>query len=463
LNKSTRLFTVLAILTLLTFLPALRNGFVNRDDGLLLLENPLVLELSWRSLARIFMSVQQFFYYVPLVYVTIALQHHKNGCDPFVYHLTNLLLHTANVLLVFGILKSLVKDPWQAFIIALIFAVHPLRVESVAWVSERKDVLFSLFFLGSLWSYMRSGKSVPIVLYAAALLSKPTAVGLPLILIVYDRITGQTLKGSLRSKGWYFILAAASVGIGLLNSSGWDAMRESVRFNGLRMTGFNPLHMTDALLFYVLKFYWPAALSPVYPFPGEPGALVHCPWFVSPLFLAAAAAAMWRARKKHPDLFFGAVFFLITMAPSLYFSLLGYVNDRYTYLPSIGLALITVRSLLRVPQAAGHKAVYALLAVVCLGCAMRSWERCGVWKDSVSLWSDAIQYEPAYPFPYNGRGVSYMEISENEKALADFRRAIRLNPAFVMPYLNRAKLYEAMGRHEEAERDLKAAAALTRS
>ncbi len=435
--KPILLFFIAAV-TLITFYPSLGNGFINRDDDVMLLNNPLIRELTWASVLKIFTTLERYFYYMPLVDLSFAVEYRFFGLHPFVYHLTNLLLHVFNAILVFMILDKIVKNRWQALVCALLFALHPQRVESVAWVSERKDVLFSLFFLLSFWFYLLKEGSknhrreiFSIFFFICALLSKPTATILPLILILYDMYAKHNFHLSLKNKIPYFVLMIASLWIGLLNTGRWQIILEqSLAQNGLVVGKLQMLHATDAVLFYIQKILWPIHLSPIYPFPLEPGQLIHAHPAISPIFLVLGIFLAFLSLKSRPLLFFGIGFFLITLLPSLFFSLYGYINDRYTYLPSIGIFLCVTSPLFEVNNKRFLSAVGCVLAGVILMFGLISWDRCGVWKNSVVHWADAVDYEPTYFFPYYGRGVAYQEINDPGQAAQDFETAIWLNPKF---------------------------------
>ena len=329
---------ILAI-TFMAFTPCLKNGFVNEwDDDLYVRGNADIQHLSVQTTARVFSS----FYaatYLPVTMLSYMLDHQLGGLDPFGYHLTNLIFHLLNCLLVFWLVGMLSRNILVSFITALLFGVHPLHVESVAWISERKDVLYAAFFLLSMISYCyylktrKRGRSywLAVVFFALSLLSKAMAITMPLLLLLTDYLSGRPReRGVATDKIPFFSLALC---VGLVGFFGQvPAMR-----TGHVLSFFEKcLCPSYACLFYLGKILWPTKLSCYYPFTGIkdlPVYLFSLGGWLALLVLTLRSAT--RTRK----VVFGVFFFLITLLPVLQFVQMGLaiVADRYVYLASLGI------------------------------------------------------------------------------------------------------------------------------
>jgi hypothetical protein len=292
-----------AVLTLAAFFPALSNGFVNWDDDKILYDNPLYRGLGWDRLSWMFTTFLMG-HYQPLSWLTFAIDYLLWGMDPFGYHLTNVLLHTANAVLFYFISRRLLgaalsvsagAENWQlnfsAGFAALLFAIHPLRVESVAWATERRDVLSGLFYFTTIYFYLRTVESVQpstrrrwlgvtVAAYLLSLLSKATAIALPVVLLVLDiyplrRLTGSPLnwlkresRAVLYEKLPFVILAIGFAA--LLAQQITGALKPLEQFGVISrvfQAGF-------ALMFYLGKTLWPIGLAPIYELPIDVGS-----WF----------------------------------------------------------------------------------------------------------------------------------------------------------------------------------------
>ncbi|MEJ2745724.1 MAG: hypothetical protein P8123_08595, partial [bacterium] len=221
----TKLFVAaILIVTFISFYPCLLGGFVNFDDDRYVYRNPMIKELSWQGIGTIFTSTDYAVVYCPLVFLSYAIEYHFFGLRPYGYHVTNLILHLCNCLLVFWFISLLCRDRPTAFITALLFGVHPLRAESVAWITERKDLLYAFFFLWALICYCdrrargsRIGYAGVVLFFLLSLLSKPTALVLPLVLLLCDYFQGKKIdRRNLSSKLPLFAIAAAFLILGLV-------------------------------------------------------------------------------------------------------------------------------------------------------------------------------------------------------------------------------------------------------
>jgi len=413
----------LVLVTLISYYPALYNDFTNWDDDRFLTQNPLVQRLSARNIKQMFTSAHHE-YYGPLFFLSFAVEYRFFGANPFHYHLDNVILHAANAILVFFLLYLLTERVPLSLVAATIFAVHPIHVESVAWVTERKDVLCGLFFLLSLIFYLlfRKGSRrhylLCLLFFICALLSKPTAVMLPVILILLDFLLGERQSPrTLLNKAPFFLIAVIFAYITIATQ------RESA------MPGAGPagaignfLVAARAVVFYIEKTILPLALSAHYPFPTE-FSFAEARYYGSLIALVIIAAFVLFSLRYTRRIFFGFAFFIAMLLPVLQIVRVGDLAaaDRYMYLPLIGPAYIFALVIDRwvfLPERQGNvlrAGVIVLLAAMFFALGNLTYRRCKVWKNSLTLWSDVLEQFPESAPALLGLGKYYkaMAVIEN--------------------------------------------------
>jgi len=464
--------SAVVLITAIAFYPSLNNGFPNWDDGAYLTENAAVRELSWQSIKTMFTS----FYvacYLPLTILSYALEYHFFSLDPFAYHAFSLILHLGNCLLVFWFIFMLRANVTAAFITALLFGIHPLHVESVAWVSERKDVLCTLFFLAALISYQyyhRKAKSpalysLALALFMCALLSKAMAITLPCVLLLCDYFNQRAWNRKLLwEKVPFFLLAAifAAVALYAQHSLGGVRNQPSVSLlETMAIAGYG-------LVFYLAKILVPLNLSCLYPYPNMAQGLPVSFYAAAMLALVLLAAVAYAVRYAR-TISFGALFFLITIAPVLQLVPIGQAMaaDRYTYIPAIGLLYLAAEGFARLWGSGGEAAQKRnrlLLPAAIFTCAMLcvlTWQRCLVWKDGVTLWNDVIRNYPLDPVAYHNRALAFKDAGDYERAIADFTTALSINPQFIDAYNNRGLAYKNKKEFKKALADFDTALSLS--
>jgi tetratricopeptide (TPR) repeat protein len=436
---------LLAVTVFVAFAPSLRNGFVNSDDNVYITENPAIRALSWQNLRAIFGSSFTGVY-VPLTVLSYAMEYQVFGLDPTGYHADNLILHVANCLLVFWLMLLLGSGTWVALAAAAFFGLHPLRVESVAWATERKDVLFAFFYLLSLIAYLRSSRYrrqhsskrgrawywLSLVAFTLSVFSKPMAVTLPLVLVLVDFLVRRKItRRTLAEKAPFLAIAVAFI---LIEYVVGGSLKTAV--SGAP-TGF--LHkITTAgfvLVFYVSKMIAPVRLAVVYPYTDQvkgmlPAWFGWAPWFVA----AAGGVVAWSLRRTRKVLF-GSLFAVLAVTPVMQFVLVpgdALVADRHTYIMAIGIAYLAAEGLAWVGRGRGLRRGSVTLAVAAAAVlAALTWQRCGVWKNSLTLWTDVIgKYPVSAPVVYYNRAAEYTERKEYGKAIADLTEAVRINPGY---------------------------------
>jgi tetratricopeptide (TPR) repeat protein len=445
---------VLAV-TLLAFAPALDNGFqVGWDDQLNFLENPGYRGLGWSQL-RWMWTTPHLGHYIPVTWMTLGLDHALWGMNAAGYHLTSLLLHAANALLVylcalrlFAIARPAAGATGRAVAAAaaaLLFAVHPLRVESVAWATERRDVVSGLFALLAVLAYLRAvhdgqPRATPrpgwyaasLLAFVLALLSKSIVVTLPVVLLVLDvyplrrlpgpdGLAGAATRRVVAEKAPYFVLSVVATGVAF-----WAIVR------GARMLAPGEIGLVErvaisvySLAFYLWKLLVPLDLSPLYELrlPVDPLAPRI---FGAAAFVLALAALAVLLRRRWPALAAAGAVYAITLFPVLGLLQNGpqIAADRYTYLACLGWPLLIGGALLALPDR-GPRPWIALLTIVALAAvtlAPLTRAQAGVWRDSVTLWRHAIRLDPANGIATKNLGLALLASGRTAEAHAHFAR-----------------------------------------
>ena len=449
---------IVTVITAVTFIPCLFNGFVNWDDNAYVVTNPAIRHLSLPGITKLFTSTFVSAY-VPVTMVSFAAEYHFSGINPCPYHTTNFVLHIFNCVLVFFLIYAVSGNIAVAFITALFFGVHPLRVESVAWVSERKDVLYGLFFLAAFLTYIRSRESgrrawywTAFALFILSLFSKPAAVSFPLVLLCYEYLKkGNPDRTGLTGTVPFFACAAVFAAVNIFSQH--TAIRH---YNPV---WFNILIACRGLLFYIEKTIFPVKLSCIYPSP----ALNHIPiiFFLSPVLVAVCAGLVVLSRRYTRVVIFGTLFFLAAILPSLQVVPVGnaIAADRYTYLPSIGLFYIAAEGFVILMRKQWRcsgiikRVVATCLVLTIFMCIFLSWQRCKIWKNSFTLWFDAAEKYPGSQVVYCNLGAAYGDKGRNDQAISNCTRAIELDPNYADAYYNRGVAYSGKGNYDQTISD----------
>ena len=468
-------YLVLALLCLIIYAQVVRFEFIVLDDNMYVTENPWVQQaFSWGSLRWAF-TTGYFFNWHPMTWLSHMLDFTLYGMSAGGHHATSGLLHLANAILVFELVRRLTGAWGRSALVALLFAVHPLRVESVAWVSERKDVLSAFFGLLTMLAYMRYARRPSVARYAAmaaccalALMSKSMLVTLPCVLLLLDywpleridlaqirtRKEQRVLLRLILEKAPLLLLAAATGVIAMaFKTPQTDAANLRVA-NAFRSYGL-----------YLLKTFWPTHLSVAYALPGKGVPIGEIVLAVAALAAITSGVLMsfrrrrgqsgdWRSRRRY--LLVGWLWFsgMLLPATGLVQISTHAMADRYTYLPSIGLALLVVwgiadlvagRRLLRnVALGAGAVCIVALTFL--------STIQTGYWRNNETLFLHAIRVNPQNAVALADLGTAYTLQGRNEEAVAMYQRAIGADPSYAIAHNDLAMALTDLGRHDEAVR-----------
>jgi len=450
------------LITLIAFSPSLNCGFTNWDDNLYILENPLVtgqLSNTFEEITTAFVAGN----YHPLTLLSLSFDYQIAGLDPFQYHLTNLILHLINTILVFFFIFLLSKRKiWVALITTFVFAIHPLHVESVTWISERKDVLYTLFFLGSLISYIRYRETkkwkilgISFLFFFLSVISKPAAVVLPVLLLAIDFYRKEAFTYKLFwEKAPFFIISLIFGLIAVKAQVSSSAMGDFEFFTIWERICF----ASYGLIWYLIKFFIPFGLSNFHPYPveGIPA------WFNAlPILIAAIAGLTLFSLKKSRLLSFVVLFYVINLALVLQFVSVGnaLTAERYTYVPYIGIGFLLgyFFEYLRKensPKYRKYKVPYTgfLILLACFFIVL-TYNQTKVWTNSETLWTNAISVYPKDSGSYCNRGHYFSAIGKLDIALADYNKAISLDPKNARAYLNRGKDFFDLSQYDEALAD----------
>src|SRR5438309_2591682 len=463
---------LVAVVTLTAFWPALQNQFVNWDDGENFLDNPRYRGLAGTNL-RWMWTTFHMGHYAPLTWLTLGLDYLVWGMNPLGYHLTSLLLHAANAVVFYFVVVRILTlalprlaDRGHALVAsagfaALVFAIHPLRVESVAWVTERRDVLSGLFFLLTLLTYLRSCErpelgrwwyGLSVALFGCALLSKSMAVSLPVVLLILEAYPLRRLGGSL---GWasasarrvylekipFVLLAAAASALAFtaqLSSRGMVSVAHLSALDRLAVSAYG-------LSFYLWKTVVPLNLSPLYMLPQtvNPAAT---PFIVSYGGVLAVTAIALALRRRWPGLPAAWLAYVVVLLPVLGIAQNGpqLAADRYTYLAALGWAILAGAGLLScwrrsTSSTTGAPATWGLAGIatgVVIALGVLTWNQVQVWHDSERLWTHAVAVDPNSFMAHNNLGYALDRQGKLAEAIEHYRQALRIKPDYAEAHNN---------------------------
>jgi hypothetical protein len=427
---------VLAV-TILIYLPALNNGFVDFDDPAYITENPRIQQLSWANLKAIWGDLQSRPYY-PMVFTAYMVQYALWGENPAGFHAFSLALHALNAVLAYLLVWRLFRNRTAALISGLLMGTHPLHVDAVAWASDLKDVLSGTFVFLCLHAYVhyiqkgcRACYAGAIALYAMALFSKPMAALLPFMLLIVDyQQRRHDRRLELLEKVPFFAIAAA-LGYLALRAQAGVAPEPAAD----EMSFYSRANAWTAIGFYLLKLTVPINLSVLY-------ASSHPGWWMvvaTSLSIAFITATVWMLMLSR-DYGFGLAWFVLLATPILGFIPFGYVvkfapyANHFMYLADFGLfvvaGLICHDILKRLHIPADRATFYAIVTITFLLFGLKTALRCNVWRDSVTLWRDSVRYNRAVNSTVGHQRLAeaLLAAGDREQAALHARKALERHP-----------------------------------
>src|SRR2546422_618954 len=474
---------VIAFSTFAAFLPALQNQFVSWDDAENFLDNPHYRGLGWTHLR--WMWTTHLGHYIPLTWMTLGLDYLLWGMNPVGYHLTSLLLHAANAVVFFFVVRRLLTRALpgpsehgyalavSSGVAALVFAIHPLRVESVVWVTERRDVLSGLFYLLTILLYLRAREReergrgwywLSVAAFVCALFSKSMVVNLPVVLLILDVYPLRRLGGAV---GWlsesarrvyvekipFVLLAAAASAIALWAQLSHDTMVSVVQLSAPGRLAVS----VYGLSFYLWKTVAPVNLSPLYELPPTVNPWAP-PFLLSYGLVATITAIVLAFRRRVPGLPAAWVVYIVVLLPVLGIFQSGpqIAADRYTYLAGLGWAILAGAGLLsswsRLPLL-----LIGLVVFIPVGLGTLTWNQVHVWHDSKTLWAHALAIDPNSSVAHNNLGEALAQQGNLAEAIEHYRQALNIKPDHADAHYNlggalaqQGKLADAIHHYQRA-------------
>lgn len=449
---------LIAVLTFAAFLPALHGDFLNWDDDTSYLFNPHYRGLGWENLRWMFSN--NYGHYMPLTWMTLGLDYLLWGMNPTGYHVVSTALHALNGVLLYFLIRMLLgrarpeaspaSVDLASAVGALFFSLHPLRAESVAWLTERRDVVSCAFFLGTLLAYVRMtgepaasrGRSTWLgasaLCFAAMLFSKTIGFTMPLVMLVLDvyplrRYPGIPVAALLREKIPFLLL----MGVGMV-SAGLSVGKAEAFYSREAYPLLSSIAQPGSrLCFYLGKTLFPFNLSPLYRYRPELGWPQVLGWAA----LLGLSAILLAGRRRHPAPLAAFVCFGLLIAPTSGIVQVGpqMAADRYTYIPCLPFAALLAGAWLLLEVRVGRRLALGAAGLLLAGLGALTLRQCMIWRDSVSLWTRAIDLEPDFYFSRDRRGQAFALRHDWSGALADYDVSIRLNPAWFEPWAHRAR------------------------
>jgi Tfp pilus assembly protein PilF len=472
-------YIVLTVVILAVFWQVNQYDFINFDDNVYVTQNSHIHSGLTPEGVRWAFSTQYLGLWNPLVWLSFMFDYQIYGLNAGGYHLTNRVLHLLSTLLLFWLFNRMTGAVWKSAFVAAIFAFHPLHVESVAWISERKDVLSAFFWMLTLCLYVYYTEKPVIIRYllvlfsfVCALMSKPMVVTLPVIMIILDywplerfqSKKGKLILWQLKEKIPFFILSAALVII-TLHSPQNTALR--TLYNIFGQPKEFPLfsRIANALVSYVTyleKTFWPHDMAIFYPFPSQIPV-----WQVigASLLILIITTAVIVMIKRLPYLFVGWMWYAITIAPVIgIIQISAYaMADHYHYLPSVGIAVMLawgIPSLIK-SEDMRRKILFPAGIIFLTIMAFLSWKQCGHWKNSITLFSHALQVTKDNYLAHNNLGLALFAEGKSMEAIDHYNKAIRITPDCAGFYSNRGLAYAKLGQHKRAIEDYNKAVCIT--
>lgn len=442
------------LLTVLIYSNSLRNGFVYHDDPESVVNNLHIRQINLENLVQYFTTPVQYMY-MPLAQISWAVDYQISQLNPYIYHLDNLILHLGCVILVFWVFRLLTKKSRVALFVSLLFAIHPVNVDTVAWVATRTNLLTTFFYLGALLCYsLYIGKNHQVRYLALACLSfllavsaRSSAVVLPLILFLWDYFHGRKWdKKLLIEKIPFFVIALFFGVLTLTLRTDPIGVTQAAQYNLLDRVLIFFYALTD----YFVRLLFPLELSLVYAYPIKNGLWLPLPFYLVPLVLVLIVWGLYKLNISKKVLIVGLAFFLLNILLTQSVLLMdNFMANRYIYLSYLGLyfilADINERVLGASPidwQAASRLRVgwVTMLVIFVAGFSLLTYNRNFVWYDSLTLFNDVIQKQPGIAWVYGTRGAFKLHNNDFEGARQDLDQALTLDPNYSPSLYFRANL-----------------------
>ncbi len=457
------LYFALFVIGFIVFHPLINNGFVNWDDDQYVLNNPLLKSLDWNGLISIFSSPNVVGNYHPLAVLSLAFDYQFSADKASFYHLHSLILHLINSCLASYLVNALFKNKSLAFFVALLFCIHPLHLESVAWISARKDLLFTGYILLGLISYLRHlNFNQSKFLYASfglfllACLSKSQAIVFPFYLLLIDYLKERkTSIKTLLEKVPFFIISIITAGLAIYSQSLEKAISISTAPDLLKRIAI----ACYSIIWYLVKAIIPSHLSSFHPYPFQNPVDFPGYFYAALLFIPLFFFMLWVVLKRNKRIYlFCLLFFLVSLIPVLQIIPYGraMLAERYTYLAYFGLFVILAYGIQELFLKLKERKTTELLIKTCLATfflflSVFTYNRTKVWENGESLWTDVIDKYPDDYFAYSKRAEYYSNEQEMDLAKHDVNKSISLYSNYVIAYHLKGKISKKLGQNAIAK------------
>ena len=451
----------LTLMTVIAFEPIRHNDFLNYDDfEYITANNHVQAGLSWQNICWAFSSTVSNHWH-PLTWLSHMFDCHFFGLNPFLHHLVNLTLHIINTLLLFLLLKYATSAIWQSAFVALLFALHPLHVESVVWAAERKDVLSTCFGMLTIMAYFWYARRpeflryfVALTFFALGLMAKSMLVTFPAILLLLDfwplerDIKSISLSKIFLEKIPFFVLTIASavITIVVMKHAGHVADTAQLSFK------YRIANVFFSYVAYIHKMFWPTKLAPFYPHPGTTLALWKAVASAVVLLVISVIIVCWSRRRRY--LLVGWLWYLITLSPVIGFLQIGSqaMADRYTYIPLIGLFIIVSFTVSDLLQNVRHKKPVLIISAVLITFALIVCTNLQVrhWRNSISLFEYTLKVTSNNYLAHNNLANALGQSQNYDAAIEHCLEAIRIRPKYFRAHYNLGMAFYHKGDMDKA-------------
>lgn len=484
ITRSNALFVVIIIfLTALVYSTTVNNDFTSWDDNHYVTGNRFIKDFSGEGIRKLW-TERTGMGGTRLTLTSFMIDYHLWGLNPKFYHAENIVWHILNALLLYFLILKLFKNKKVAFVTAILFAIHPMHVESVAWISARKDVLYTFFLLVCLHAYVGYvQKQKPFLkglLWLAFTLSfflswhsKFSAVVIPALLFLIDYILRRRFTVWLilekipillfTGNEVYRIAFGPHARMDFYGRKLIPSIHETYQYTLFEKS----LLASYSLMFYLIRFFFPVRLSAIMPYPSRTAGVFPTEYYLALgftlLLLVCLAVLLLRLKKNRREYIFGFLFFLISIFVFLHFiSIKGVVvvADRYTYVPYMGLGFMVAVFLYNLRNHKLRKICMGVFFVSLAILSVLSYQRNRVWKNDITLFSDVLEKNPDVVEALNNRGIAYNNRGRYRRAIEDFNRGVELEPNFQYLYNNRARSYHQLDSNDLALDDLEKAISL---
>jgi tetratricopeptide (TPR) repeat protein len=448
MKKIDKYIVVSIIITAIIYINLFKNNITNWDDDIYILKNPYITSLSIDSLKKIF-SIEFAGNYHPLTLLSLAINYKISGIKPWSYQLFNLLFHLINIILVYFFIKNIINfknnsdktNQITPFIVAFFFGIHTLQVESVAWISERKNVLYTLFYFSSLIFYLKYIKNkfnrdyiFSMILFILSLFSKGMAVPLSLCLILIDYYTGRKIlsKKVIIEKIPFLILSVifGIIAIKVQQSSGATGREDYITIIeriAIASYGFT---------MYIIKLLFPFKLSAYYPYPMNIGENLPLQYYLFIIIPVLLIILLFKYFLKNKNVLFGVIFFILNIILVLQLIPVGdaIMADRYVYIPIVGFFFVVgyYGNIIWERYAKFRYIFLSIFLLYAYTICFKSYHRVQIWRDSLTLWNNSIDNYPKYnDRGYLNRGNLYLDMNKYLEAFKDYNRVLLFHPMSV--------------------------------